>query len=658
MGREDIFDLVSEYTPKGDQIAAIDVLINNIDSGTKEQVLLGATGTGKTFTIANIIKKLGKKTLVLAPNKTLAGQLYSELLSFFPNNHVEYFISYYDYYQPEAYIVQSDTHIDKDASINDEIDQLRNKVTSSLLSFDDTIVVASVSCIYGIGSKDAYKKQTINLRLNEKYGFKNLINNLIDLLYIRNDIEFKRGSFRVRGDSIDIILSIEREIGYKITFNQDLIESIKKIDALTGNSLESLGFISIYPATLFNTDKLIMKEAIRRIEEELKERLEYFKSRGLFLEEERLRNRTLFDLELMREVGTCSGIENYSRHLSLRNKGETPDTLITYFEKDFLLIVDESHVTIPQVRGMYFGDRSRKETLVNYGFRLESALDNRPLNFKEFEDSVDKVIYLSATPGEYELNKGLPVIEQIIRPTYLIDPLITIKPTTNQVDDLLFEIKKTIQNNERVLITCLTIKMSEDLTTYYKKLGIKVMYLHSEIKSFARLEIIRDLRLGKFDCLIGINLLREGLDLPEVSLVAILDADKEGFLRSPRSLIQTIGRAARNSKGRVIMYANNISKGMEIAINETERRRSIQEEFNLKYGLTPVTIKKDIRDKIGIVIEEDKKITQKEKLSKKEMNNLILSLEKSMMLAAKALDFEKAMELRDALFELKCERDK
>lgn len=658
MGREDIFDLVSEYTPKGDQIAAIDVLINNIDSGTKEQVLLGATGTGKTFTIANIIKKLGKKTLVLAPNKTLAGQLYSELLSFFPNNHVEYFISYYDYYQPEAYIVQSDTHIDKDASINDEIDQLRNKATSSLLSFDDTIVVASVSCIYGIGSKDAYKKQTINLRLNEKYGFKNLINNLIDLLYIRNDIEFKRGSFRVRGDSIDIILSIEREIGYKITFNQDLIESIKKIDALTGNSLESLGFISIYPATLFNTDKLIMKEAIRRIEEELKERLEYFKSRGLFLEEERLRNRTLFDLELMREVGTCSGIENYSRHLSLRNKGETPDTLITYFEKDFLLIVDESHVTIPQVRGMYFGDRSRKETLVNYGFRLESALDNRPLNFKEFEDSVDKVIYLSATPGEYELNKGLPVIEQIIRPTYLIDPLITIKPTTNQVDDLLFEIKKTIQNNERVLITCLTIKMSEDLTTYYKKLGIKVMYLHSEIKSFARLEIIRDLRLGKFDCLIGINLLREGLDLPEVSLVAILDADKEGFLRSPRSLIQTIGRAARNSKGRVIMYANNISKGMEIAINETERRRSIQEEFNLKYGLTPVTIKKDIRDKIGIVIEEDKKITQKEKLSKKEMNNLILSLEKSMMLAAKALDFEKAMELRDALFELKCERDK
>lgn len=650
-----MFVLKAPYQPKGDQIKAIELLQQNIDEGKKEQVLLGATGTGKTYTIANIIQKLQKKTLILAPNKTLAGQLYGELKAFFPDNRVEYFISYYDYYQPEAYVVASDTYIEKDSSINDEIDEMRHAATSALLDHDDVIVVASVSCIYGIGDPETYKNAMIFVRTGDTYGRDRLINKLVELTYQRNDIDFHRGTFRVRGDVIEIIPAYERAQGIRISFFGDEIDEIKRFDVLTGQAIETVAYMSIFPATHFMTDKDKLQESIRRIKNELQDQIAHFKSENLLLEAQRIEQRTKYDMEMLEEIGMCSGIENYSRHLSLREAGETPATLIDFFGDDFLMIIDESHVTIPQVRGMYNGDRSRKMTLVDYGFRLPSALDNRPLQFKEFEDKLDKVIYLSATPGAYELDKGIPVVEQIIRPTYLLDPEIEIRPTLGQMDDLYFEIKKRVEAKERVLVTTLTIRMSEDLTAYFKQLGLKVAYLHSEIKALERIAILRDLRLGKYDCLIGINLLREGLDLPEVSLVAILDADKQGFLRSERSLIQTIGRAARNVNGRVIMYADSISDAMNYAIKETNRRRAMQLNFNLENNVEPVTIKKDIRENISIreeIIEEEKDY---QKLTRKDRDMIVKDLENEMKQAAKNLDFERAAELRDLIFELKAD---
>ncbi|OHE26879.1 MAG: excinuclease ABC subunit B [Tenericutes bacterium GWC2_39_45] len=650
-----MFELKAPFTPKGDQILAIETLKNNIDNGMKEQVLLGATGTGKTFTIANIIQQIQKKTLILAPNKTLAGQLYGELKSFFPNNRVEYFISYYDYFQPEAYVVSTDTYIEKDSSINDEIDEMRHSATSSLLEKEDVIVVASVSCIYGIGNPEDYQNSMISIRVGDSYGRDKLINKLVEQTYQRNDIDFHRGTFRVRGDSIEVIPAYERAQGIRISFFGDEVDDIKRFDVLSGQALETLTYVTVFPASHFMTNKDKLKESIRRIKNELQEQIAYFKGNNLLLEAQRIEQRTKYDMEMLEEIGICSGIENYSRHLTLREAGETPATLIDFFGKDFLMIIDESHVTVPQVRGMYFGDRSRKTTLVDHGFRLPSALDNRPLQFDEFEQKMHQVIYLSATPGVYEMGKGLPVIEQIIRPTYLLDPEIEVRTTKGQIDDLYFEIKKRVAVNERVLVTTLTIRMSEDLTAYFKQLGVKVAYLHSEIKSLERITILRDLRLGKYDVLIGINLLREGLDLPEVSLVAILDADKQGFLRSERSLIQTIGRAARNQNGHVIMYADNMSDAMSYAIRETNRRRGLQETFNIKYDVTPVTIQKDIRDKISIkedIIAEEKDYT---KLNKKEREKMIKQIENQMKEAAKNLDFEKAAELRDLVFELKAE---
>jgi len=650
-----MFNLKAPFTPKGDQIKAIEILKTNIDKGVKEQVLLGATGTGKTFTIANIIEKLQKKTLILAPNKTLAGQLYGELKVFFPNNRVEYFISYYDYYQPEAYVVSSDTYIEKDSSINDEIDEMRHSATASLLNNDDVIVVASVSCIYGIGDPDDYKNSMIFIRTNESYGRDNLINKLVELTYQRNDMDFHRGTFRVRGDSIEIIPAYERSQGIRISFFGDEVDEIKRFDVLTGKQLEVISYITIFPATHFMTNKDKLGESIRRIKNELQEQIAFFKSQNLLLEAQRIEQRTKYDMEMLEEIGMCSGVENYSRHLSLRDEGETPATLIDFFGNDFLMIIDESHVTIPQVRGMYFGDRSRKTTLVDHGFRLKSALDNRPLQFDEFEKKIDKIIYLSATPGEYELSKNIPIVEQIIRPTYLLDPVIEVRKSFGQMDDLYFEIKKRAENNERVLVTTLTIRMSEDLTQYFKQLGLKVAYLHSEIKSLERITILRDLRLGKYDCLIGINLLREGLDLPEVSLVAILDADKQGFLRSERSLIQTIGRAARNQNGLVIMYADSISNAMDYAIKETNRRRKLQMDFNHINNVEPVTVKKDIRDKISIKEDQVKEEKDFKKISKKDKDSMIKDIESKMKEAAKNLDFETAAELRDLLFELRSE---
>lgn len=650
-----MFELKAPFVPKGDQIKAIDTLKNNIYQGVKEQVLLGATGTGKTFTIANIISHIQKKTLILAPNKTLAGQLYGELKAFFPNNRVEYFISYYDYYQPEAYVVSTDTYIEKDSSINDEIDELRHSATSALLDYDDVIVVASVSCIYGIGDPEDYKNSMIAIRVGDAYGRDTLINKLVEQTYERNDIDFHRGTFRVRGDSIEVIPAYERAEGIRISFFGDEVDEIKKFDVLTGQAIEAVNYVSIFPASHFMTNKDKVKESLRRIHNELQEQIAYFKSNNLLLEAQRIEQRTKYDMEMLEEIGICSGIENYSRHLALREEGETPATLIDFFGDDFLMIIDESHVTIPQVRGMYAGDRSRKTTLVNYGFRLPSALDNRPLTFQEFESKIKNVIYLSATPGAYELEKNLPIVEQIIRPTYLLDPEIDVRPTKGQMDDLYFEIKNRISQGERVLVTTLTIRMSEDLTAYFKQLGLKVAYLHSEIKSLERITILRDLRLGKYDCLIGINLLREGLDLPEVSLVAILDADKQGFLRSERSLIQTIGRAARNVHGKVIMYADQISEAMAYAIKETNRRRKLQETFNQENQVTPITVIKDIRDKISI--KEDLLVEEKPyaKMTVKEKDKLIKDLEQQMKEAAKNLDFEKAAELRDYIFELKAD---
>ena len=645
-----MFKLKAPYKPAGDQPEAINRLVKGIEDGKKHQVLLGATGTGKTFTIANVIEKVQKPTLVLAHNKTLAGQLYSEFKELFPDNKVEYFVSYYDYYQPEAYVPSSDTYIEKDASINDEIDELRHGATSALINNRDVIVVASVSCIYGIGEPEEYKKGMLILSVGDKVKRNDIIEKLVTMTYERNQFDFHRGTFRVNGDVIDIIPASERKNGIKVELFADTIDRITEFDVLTGTILQSIKNVSIYPATHFITSEEKLKEAIKRIEKEAEERIKYFKKQGKAIEEQRISERTKYDLEMLKETGFCNGVENYARHLALREEGETPSTLMDFFGDDYLLVIDESHVTLPQVRAMYNGDRSRKQTLVDYGFRLPSALDNRPLKFDEFNKKIDQVIYVSATPGDYELdlvqNK---VAESIIRPTGLLDPTIEVRKTKNQIDDLINEINIRVEKNERTLITTLTIRMAEELTNYLKELNMKVAYLHSEVKTFERLKIIRDLRLGKYDVIVGINLLREGLDIPEVSLIAILDADKQGFLRSERSLIQTIGRAARNEHGHVIMYADAISPSMESAISETERRRKIQEKYNKENNIIPKTIIKEVRDLISNEVKEDKI----ENLKEKDKKELLLKIEREMRNAAKELDFEKAMQLRDILFEMK-----
>ncbi|MFA7561312.1 MAG: excinuclease ABC subunit UvrB [Candidatus Izemoplasmatales bacterium] len=649
----DKFILKSEYLPTGDQPKAINSLIENLNSGVKEQVLLGATGTGKTYTVANVIKSVNRPVLVLAHNKTLAGQLYSELKSLFPENRVEYFISYYDYYQPEAYVPGADIYIEKDASINDEIDELRHAATSSLLERRDVIIVASVSCIYGIGDPEVYRAGMVTLRKGEEMNREYLLKRLTDILYVRNDIDFVRGSYRVRGDVVEILPPYQKTKGVRVEFDFDEVKRIREFNIVTGEIYKDYEMLSLFPASHFLTDANKLEEALKRIREELIERIKYFKDNNKLLEAERIEQRTKYDLEMLKEMGTVSGVENYSRHLALREEGETPSTLIDFFPDDFLLIVDESHVTLPQVRGMYNGDRSRKQTLVDYGFRLPSAMDNRPLNFAEFNKKINQVIYVSATPGDYELERSEYIIEQIIRPTGLIDPLVEVRDSMNQIDDLLNEINKAINRKERTLITTLTIKMSEDLTNHLKSLGYKVGYLHSKVKSLERMEIIRKLRLGDFDVLVGINLLREGLDLPEVSFIAILDADKEGFLRSDKSLIQTIGRAARNVNGHVIMYASNITKSMQRAIDETNRRRMIQVKYNEDNNITPKTILKNIPDSISIKTEAEENVYDYDKLSKKEIEKNIQVLEKQMLIYAKELDFEQAARVRDLIFELR-----
>ena len=644
-----MFDLVSKYKPSGDQPEAIEKLVQGIQEGKKHQVLLGATGTGKTFTIANVIKEVNKPTLVLAHNKTLAGQLYSELKELFPNNHVEYFVSYYDYYQPEAYVPSSDTYIEKDSSINDEIDELRHKATSALINYRDVIVVASVSCIYGIGEKEEYKKNMFVLNIGDTIKRNDIIAKLVDMTYERNDLDFHRGTFRVRGNQIDIIPINEREHGIRIELFGDRVESLITFDPLTGAVIEGKNTIIISPASHFVTSPEKMAEAIRRIKEELEEQINFFHENGKYIEEQRIKERTNYDLEMLSETGFCNGVENYSRHLALRESGETPTCLIDFFPNDFLLVVDESHVTLPQVRGMYNGDRMRKQTLVDYGFRLPSALDNRPLKFEEFTNHINTAIYVSATPGDYELSLTDDIAEQLIRPTYLLDPIIEVRKTEGQIDDIIAEINERTKKNERVLITTLTIRMSEELTNYLKEMNIKVAYLHNEVTTLERLKIIHDLRTGIYDVVVGINLLREGIDIPEVSLICILDADKQGFLRSSRSLIQTIGRCARNKNGKVIMYADTYSEAMNLAIKETERRRNIQIEYNRVHNVEPKTIEKEIKDVITNKVETKKK----EKLSRKEQMTMINKVEEEMKKAAKELDFERAMELRDVLFELK-----
>ena len=650
-----MFDLVSKFEPNGDQPQAIEKLVEGVKEGKKHQVLLGATGTGKTFTIANVIQKTNKQTLVLAHNKTLAGQLYSELKELFPNNHVEYFVSYYDYYQPEAYVPSSDTYIEKDAQINDEIDELRHSATSSLLSYDDVIVVASVSCIYGIGEVEEYQNKTLTLKVGDTVERNKIMVKLVEMLYNRNELDFKRGTFRVRGDTLEIIPASEHSHGIRVEFFGDEIDRISEIDVLTGAIVNSKKSITLFPASHFVTSDEKLKLAVANIKEELNERIKYFNDNNKPLEAERIRERTNYDMEMLLETGFCHGIENYSRHIALKGPGETPTCLLDFFKKDFLLVIDESHVTVPQIRGMYNGDRARKMNLVDYGFRLPSALDNRPLKFSEFESKINQVIYVSATPGEYELSlTNNQFIEQIIRPTGLLDPTIEVRKSLGQIDDLVGEINDRIAKNERVLVTTLTIRMAEELTNYLKQLDIKVAYLHSEIKTLERMKIIRDLRLGTYDVLVGINLLREGLDIPEVSLIAIIDADKEGFLRSSRSLIQTIGRCARNEHGHVILYADKITDSMDYAIKETERRRNIQLEYNKIHGITPKTIEKEIRDLISNVDEREEK-KEKQKLSKKDKLNMIARIEEEMKESAKNLDFERAMELRDILFEMKSE---
>ena len=649
-----MFELISKYKPAGDQPEAIKELVEGINEGKRDQVLLGATGTGKTFTIANVIASVNKPTLVLAHNKTLAGQLYAEFKELFPNNKVELFISYYDYYQPEAYVPSSDTYIEKDSSINDEIDELRHRATSSLISRNDVIVVASVSCIYGIGEVEEYKKKMLTLNVGDTTPRDDVLKKLVEMLYERNDFDLKRGTFRVRGDSLEIIPANERTNGLLIEWFGDEIDRISEVDTVTGHILKDKKTVSIFAASHFVTDEEKLKISIDRILKEKDERVKYFKENNKLIEAQRIEERVNYDMEMLSETGFCRGIENYSRHIALKEEGVPPCTLIDFFPKDFLLVIDESHVSIPQVRAMYNGDRARKMNLVDYGFRLPSALDNRPLKFEEFESKLNNVIYVSATPGDYELGKtGNHYIQQIIRPTGLLDPKIEVRPTKNQIDNLLEEIEKNNSANERTIITTLTIRMAEELTNYLKSLDIKVAYLHNEVKSLERLKIIRDLRLGKYDVLVGINLLREGLDIPEVSLIAIMDADKQGFLRSTRSLIQTIGRAARNAKGRVIMYADTISDSMNEAITETERRRTIQEEYNKVHNIVPKTIIKEIPEVVSNEIEvkpkKEKKLTKEEKLS------MIEDLTKEMKEAAGNLDFERAMQLRDIIFELESE---
>ena len=648
------YKLITDYFPKGDQLAAIKEIVKNIDAGEKEQVLLGVTGSGKTFTMSNVIKDINKPVLVLAHNKTLAGQLYSEFKEFFPNNRVEYFISYYDYYQPEAYVPSRDLYIEKDAQTNDEIDEMRHSATASLLERKDVIVVASVSCIYGIGDPDDYKNAMLTIRKGDTMERDALLNKLVDMLFVRNQIDFARGSFRVKGDTVEILPTYKKDQAIRVEFFDDEIERIRLFDIVSGEVLEEYNVISIFPATQFVTNKDKLDEGIARIEAELKEVVKHFKEAGKVVEAERIMQRTKYDVELLKEVGSCKGVENYSRHLSLRAAGETPSTLMDFLGDDYLLIVDESHVTLPQVRGMFNGDQARKQTLVEYGFRLPSALDNRPLNFDEFKEKITQVVYVSATPGDYEMAQTDLVVQQIIRPTGLLDPVLEVRPKEGQIDNIVEEILKRNAANQRTLITTLTIKMSEDLTSYLKEMGIKVAYLHSEVKSLDRIEIIRDLRLGVYDVLVGINLLREGLDLPEVSFIAILDADKEGFLRSARSLIQTIGRAARNSEGMVALYADKITDSMQFAIDETNRRRAIQEAHNEKFNITPQTIKKSVRESIRVKLEAiDETKNDISQLNKAEKEKLIAILNKDMKKAAQAMDFEKAAEFRDLVIELK-----
>lgn len=658
----DTFNLQAPYTPQGDQPAAIKELVTGIKNGEKHQTLLGATGTGKTFTVSNVVTEINRPTLVIAHNKTLAGQLYSEFKEFFPNNAVEYFVSFYDYYQPEAYVPQTDTYIEKDSSINDEIDKLRHSATASLFERNDVLIVASVSCIYGLGSPEEYGSHMISLRPGLEIDRNQLLRKFVDNLYERNDVSFTRGTFRVRGDVVEIFPASQDERCIRIEFFGDEIDRLREVDALTGEVLGEREHVAIFPNSHFVTGEEKMVKAIERIELELEEQLKIMRENDKLLEAQRLEQRTRYDLEMMREMGFCSGIENYSRHLSLREAGETPYTLLDYFPDDFIIVADESHVTLPQIRGMYNGDQARKKVLVEHGFRLPSALDNRPLMFEEFEKHVNQAIYVSATPGPYEIEHTPKMVEQIIRPTGLLDPIIEVRPIEGQIDDLLDEITERTKRDERVLVTTLTKKMSEDLTDYLKEAGVKVNYLHSEIKTLERIEIIRELRLGTYDVLVGINLLREGLDIPEVSLVTILDADKEGFLRSERALIQTIGRAARNSEGRVIMYADKYTDSMNKAIEETERRRAIQMAYNEEHNITPKTIQKGIRDVIRATQTSEEtlsfmdKVTEGKKLTKEEKVTLLASLEKEMKDSAKALDFERAAELRDTILELKAER--
>ena len=649
------FKIHSKFKPTGDQPQAIDTLVESLKENHRGQTLLGVTGSGKTFTMANIIERLQRPTIILAHNKTLAAQLCSEFKEFFPDNIVEYFVSYYDYYQPEAYVPQTDTFIEKDASINDEIDKLRHSATSALFERRDVIIVASVSCIYGLGNPDEYKKLTVSLRTGMEKDRDEIVRRLIDIQYERNDIDFKRGTFRVRGDSLDIIPASSSNKGIRVEFFGEEIDRIREFDVLTGNILGDRDHVAIFPASHFATSQETLEKAISRIEDELEERLRELNAQDKLLEAQRLRQRTNFDIEMMREMGYCSGIENYSRILDSRDPGTPPKTLLDYFPDDYLMFIDESHVTLPQVRAMYAGDRSRKNTLVDYGFRLPCAYDNRPLQFPEFEKKINQVVYVSATPSQYELDNSSAIAAQIIRPTGLIDPEIIIRPIKGQIDDLYGEIKKTTEKGFRTLITTLTKRMAEDLTKYLTELGVKTTYMHSDIETIERMKIIRELRLGEYDVLVGINLLREGLDIPEVALVAILDADKEGFLRSETSLIQTIGRAARNSESKVIMYADNITRSMDRAIKETNRRREIQEQYNEEHGITPKTILKEVRDVIEAtkVAEETVEYKAEEKMSKKEKEKLIKKYTEEMMDAAKSLQFERAAQLRDMIEKLK-----
>ena len=648
------FELQSDFKPMGDQPEAIKDIVTSINNDEKFQTLLGVTGSGKTFTMANIIREVKKPTLILAHNKTLAAQLYSEFKEFFPNNAVEYFVSYYDYYQPEAYVASSDTYIEKDASINDEIDKLRHSATASILERDDVIVVSSVSCIYGIGDPDDYKKLMLSLRPGMEMDRDELIRKLVSIQYERNDINFIRGTFRVRGDILELFPASNDERAIRIEFFGDEIDRIVEIDYVTGKILGTRNYVAIFPASHYVTTPEKVAHAVEAIENELSQRVKYFKEHDKLLEAQRIEQRTKYDIEMLNEIGTCQGIENYSRHITGREEGEKPYTLMNFFPDDFLLIVDESHVTIPQVRGMYAGDRSRKQSLIENGFRLPSAYDNRPLNFEEFEENINQVLFVSATPGPYEIEHSTTVTEQIIRPTGLLDPIIEVRPIENQIDNLVGEINQVIEKGERVLITTLTKKMSEDLTNYLKEIGIKVKYLHSDIDTLERTEIIRDLRLGKFDVLVGKNLLREGLDIPEVSLVAILDADKEGFLRSETSLIQTVGRAARNSEGRVIMYADKITRSMAATIEETKRRREIQDQYNKEHNIIPKTIKKSVRDSIETLKPADDEVVFGicESEDEYDVQNNIEALQKEMMEAAQNLQFERAAQLRDKIKEL------